>query len=86
MRPAAVGDLERTTTRSRVRLAFDGPPTELVAYYRKHFPPLVALGADERLDAELVDLFADGYELEYLTVLAVTPTGAPAGASTGRSG
>lgn len=75
-----------TTTRSRVRLAFDGSPAELVAYYRAHFPPLVAMAADDRLDAELVDLFAGGYDLEYLTVLAVTPTGAPGGASTGRSG
>ena len=75
-----------TTTLSRVRLAFDGPPAELVAYYRAHFPPLVALDADEQLDAELIDLYAGGYDLEYLTVLAVTPTGAPPGATTGRSG
>jgi hypothetical protein len=27
----------------------------------------VALDADERLDAELVDLYAGGYDLEYLT-------------------
>ena len=38
-----------TTTRSHVRLAFDGPPAELVAYYRAHFPPIcVALDADAR--------------------------------------
>jgi SAM-dependent methyltransferase len=75
-----------TTTRSHVRLAFTGPPAELVAYYRRYFPPLVALDADDRLDAELVELYEGGYDLEYLTVLAVTPTGAPAGASTDRQG
>ena len=75
-----------TTTRSHVRLAFDGSPAELVAYYRAHFPPLVALNPNEGLDAELVDLYAGGYDLEYLTVVAVTPTGAPAGASTDRPG
>jgi xanthine/CO dehydrogenase XdhC/CoxF family maturation factor len=76
-----------TTSRSHVRLAFDGPPAELVAYYRAHFPPLVALAPDEELDAELIDLYSGGYDLEYLTVLAVTPpTGAPRGAPTGRSG
>jgi hypothetical protein len=76
-----------TTTRSHVRLAFDGPPAELVAYYRAHFPPLVALAPDEELDAELIDLYSGGYDLEYLTVLAVIPpTGAPRGAPTGRSG
>ena len=85
-RPATV-----TTTRSHVRLAFDGPPAELVAYYRAHFPPmLVAFGTSttrSELDAELVDLYSGGYDLEYLTVLAVTPpTGAPRGAPTGRSG
>jgi SAM-dependent methyltransferase len=79
-----------TTTRSQVRLAFTGPPAELVAYYRTHFPPLVALDLDEaqaaRLDAELVDIYGGGYDLDYLTVLAVTPTGAPEAASRGRSG
>ena len=75
-----------TTTRSRVRLAFPGPPAELIAYYREYFPPLVALDPDAELDAELIDLYEGGYDLEYLTVLAVTPTGAPQGASTARSG
>jgi hypothetical protein len=40
-----------------------------------------------RLTAELVDLYSGGYDLEYLTVVAVTPsTGAPREGSTGRSG
>ena len=101
MRTAPAGDVEATvtrllapatvtTTRSHVRLAFTGSPAELVAYYRKHFPPLVALDLDAeragRLDAELVELYAGGYDLEYLTVLAVTPPGAPREGSTGRSG
>jgi len=82
-----------TTTRSRLRLAFTGPPDELVAYYRRHFPPLLATFAHlddaqaARLNAELVDLYSGGYDLEYLTVVAVTPsTGAPREGSTGRSG
>jgi SAM-dependent methyltransferase len=86
--PAAV-----TTARSRLHLAFTGPPTELVAHHRAHFPPLVATfaGLDDaraaRLEAELVELYEGGYDLEYLTVLAVRPaTGARPAASTARSG
>ena len=91
--PAAV-----TTERSHVRLAFTGGPAEIVAYYRAHFPPVIATfaGLDDaqaaRLEAELVDFFAqtDGYDLEYLTVLARPPvttrTGARPAASTGRRG
>ena len=82
-----------TTTTSRLRLAFTGTPAELVAYYRAHFPPVLTTFAnlDEaraaQLEAELVDLFEGGYDVEYLTVRAVTPrTGAPPAASTGRSG
>jgi SAM-dependent methyltransferase len=85
--PAAV-----TTRRSHVRLAFDGTPAQVVPYYRAHFPPVITTFAalDDvqaaALEAELVDLFAGGYDLEYLTVLAVIPTGGPPAASTGRSG
>jgi SAM-dependent methyltransferase len=87
--PAAV-----TTRRSHVPLAFIGTPAELVAYYRAYFPPVMTTFAalDDvkaaALEAELVDLFCGGYDLEYLTVLAVPPTatGARPAASTGRPG
>jgi hypothetical protein len=82
-----------TTTTAKLRLAFAGTPTDLVAHYRAHFPPLVATFAalDQvraaELEAELVALFEGGYDLEYLTVRAVTPrTGARPAASTARSG
>ena len=48
-----------------------------------HFPPLVAFAPPTRqLDAELIDLYSGGYDLEYLTVLAGHPadrctTGSP---------
>ena len=70
--------------RGRVRLGFTGPPAEVAAYYRRHFPPVIATfaGLDpERaaaLERELVDLYAaedtgpaggpSCYELEYLLV------------------
>ena len=86
--PAAV-----TTRRSHVRLAFTGTPPQLVAYYRLHFPPVITTfaalddAAAARLESELVDLFVGGYDLEYLTVCAVTPrTNASSAASPGRSG
>ncbi len=86
--PAAV-----TTQRSRVRLAFRGGPRELVAYYRAHFPPVLTTFAalDDvqaaALETELIALFEGGYDLEYLTVLAVTPaTGARPAAWPGRPG
>jgi SAM-dependent methyltransferase len=86
--PAAV-----TTTTSHVRLAFDGESAEVVAYYRAHFPPVITTFAalDDvqaaALEAELIDLFEGGYDLEYLTVLALTPaTGARPAASPARPG
>ena len=64
-------------------------PTELAAYYRRHFPPVVAVMADlddvraDRLERELADLYAakntappggpPSYELEYLLVRARVP-------------
>jgi hypothetical protein len=80
-------------TTSQLRLAFTGTPTELVAHYRAHFPPLWATfaglgeGQAAQLEAELVYLFEGGYDLEYLTVCAITPrTDARSAAATGRSG
>ncbi len=67
-----------------LRLGFTGPPAEVAAYYRRHFPPVIATfagldpGRAAALERELVDLYAaedtgpvDGpscYELEYLLV------------------
>ena len=66
--------------------AFTGPPAEVAAYYRRHFPPVIATfaGLDPdraaALERELVDLYAaedtgpaggpSCYELEYLLVRA----------------
>lgn len=86
--PAAV-----TTRRSHVRLVFTGTPAEVVAYYRTHFPPVITTFAalDDAqaaaLETELIAHFEGGYDLEYLTVLAVSPRpDAQPAASTGRSG
>jgi len=77
------------TEHRMVRLRFTGPPSEVTAYYRRHFPPVIAtfaaLGADRAaaLERELVDLYAaedtappggpSCYELEYLLVRARLP-------------
>jgi SAM-dependent methyltransferase len=86
--PAAV-----TTQRSHVGLLFDGTPAGVVAYYRTHFPPVITTFATlddaqaAALEAELIAHFETGYDLEYLTVLAVSPRpDAPQAASPGRSG
>ena len=75
---------EVQTEPRRVRLRFTGPPAEVTAYYRRHFPPVIATfaGLDPdraaALERELVDLYAaedtgpaggpSCYELEYLLV------------------
>jgi hypothetical protein len=67
-----------------LRLGFTGPPGEVAAYYRRHFPPVIATfagldpGRAGALERELVDLYAaedtgpvggpSCYELEYLLV------------------
>lgn len=77
---------EVTSARRRVRLRFDGPPEDLVAYYKRWFGPVIATyaGLDaERaaeLDREMCELFAaedrghpggpSRYELEYLLAVA----------------
>ena len=88
--PEYVGALLRgaevRTEPRRVRLRFTGPPTEVTAYYRRHFPPVIATfaGLDPdraaALERELVELYAaedtgpaggpSCYELEYLLVRA----------------
>ena len=68
----------------RLRLAFTGPADAVAAYYRRYFPPVVAVMADlddvraDRLEREIADLYAAKdtappggppcYELEYLLV------------------
>ncbi len=70
----------------RLRLAFTGPADAVAAYYRRYFPPVVAVMADlddvraDRLEREIADLYAAKntappgeppcYELEYLLVRA----------------
>ncbi len=70
--------------REHVRLRFEGGPAEMVAYYRRYFPPVVATYAGiaddpDRLEALDRDLLAfataehdasGGFEYEYLLVLA----------------
>ena len=72
-----------------VRLAFTGPPAEITAYYRRHFPPVIATfaGLDAvraaGLERALEDLYAaedtappggpSCYELEYLLVRVSKP-------------
>ena len=72
-----------------LRLRFTGPPAEITAYYRRHFPPVIVTfaGLDPdraaALERELTDLYAAEdtsspgdppcYELEYLLVRAVRP-------------
>ena len=91
--PAYVAGLldgaEVNTEVRRVRLDFTGPADALAAYYRRHFPPVVAVMADlddaqaDRLERELAEFFAAEakgaaggppcYELEYLLVRARVP-------------
>jgi ubiquinone/menaquinone biosynthesis C-methylase UbiE len=76
-----------------VRLGFTGSPAEVAAYYRRHFPPVIAtfagLGPDRAamLQRELTDLYAGEdtgpaggpscYELEYLLVRVRVPVRTP---------
>jgi len=73
----------------RLRLAFTGPADAVAAYYRRYFPPVVAVVADlddvraDLLEREIADLYAAKntappdvppcYELEYLLVRARVP-------------
>ena len=82
----------RARDRHHVALARPAGLRRAACRARRLLPrPLPAAGdvraPTRELDAELIDLYSGGYDLEYLTVLAVTrPTGAPRGAPTGRSG
>ena len=40
--PCSRGRRACTTEPRRVRLGFTGPPAEVAAYYRRHFPPVIA--------------------------------------------
>jgi ubiquinone/menaquinone biosynthesis C-methylase UbiE len=82
---ALLRDAEVSTELRRVRLRFPGPADELCAYYRRHFPPVIATfagldaGRAAVLERELVALFTaedtgvpgdHRYDLEYLLVRA----------------
>jgi SAM-dependent methyltransferase len=61
---ALLDGAEVRTEIRRVRLAFSGPPDALAAYYRRHFPPVIAAAAGlddaqaDRLERELAEFFA----------------------------
>ena len=83
------GDAEVRAEIRSLELAFDGPPAELCAYYRRHFAPVIATRANldpgraAALDQDLLDLFTaedigvpggpSRYRYEYLLVLAGVP-------------